>query len=72
MDASAAGESAGVVNQELHPTLPVPSMQTCRGFPAWGRQDGGGRLKPGWPATEAVSLSTYYLRFMRNAAGSAQ
>ena len=72
MDASAAGDSAGVINQELHPTLLVPSVRTCRGFPAWGRQDGGRRLKPGWPATEAVSLSTYYLRFMRNAAGSAQ
>ena len=72
MDASAAGDSADVINQELHPTLPVPSVLTFRGFPAWGRQDGGGQLKPGWKATEAVSLSTYYLRFMRNAAGSAQ
>lgn len=67
-----AGDSVDAVNQES-PRLTCPVHVTVQGpWQAQGGDDGGGHAQPGWAAAVAASLSTYYLRFMRDAARSAQ
>lgn len=65
MDSAAAEDSSmGNINQKLTPfylqLLPISEKMT----EAESSQD--------WRAVTVVSLSTYYLRFMHDAAGSAQ
>lgn len=66
---SAAAEDSSVdnINQKLTPILPAasaPSLQDEKMAEAESSQD--------WTSRAAISLSTYYLRFMHDAAGSAQ
>ena len=65
LDARAAGDSVGVVNQELTPFyLFLPCSP--------GRKMAEDKLSQTQASVETVSLSTYNLRFMRDAAMSAR
>lgn len=65
LDARAAGDSVGVVNQELTPF----SLFLPRGP---GRKWWRINSSQTWASMVPVSSSTYYLRFMRDAAMSAR
>lgn len=65
LDARAAGDSVGVINQELAPFYLFPPCSP-------GRERVEDKPSQTRTSVENVSLSTYYLRFMRDAAMSAQ